>query len=179
MSRAKRLNCDMMTALRLFQAGLVAASAQLIAVGLTTFVALEFLQHNDADIFQPGVCSGTDCQSIVVLRYLKWGYLLTACGVVFTGHRIIDATASRIRHGSRAMWPTEPDRATERLLSLLIIPAIGFAVCALSSPPTLLIALGRHFACACAASFIWSGTMSIAAASFGANARAANRALRR
>ncbi len=35
-----------MIASHLFQAGLVAASAQLITAELTTFIALEFLQHN-------------------------------------------------------------------------------------------------------------------------------------
>jgi hypothetical protein len=177
MSLAKRPNPDLMAILRLFQAGLVAAGAQLIAVGLTTFITFAFLQHSYPGVFQPDVCSDTDCESVAVLQYLKWGYLLTACGVAFTRHRNIEITASRIRHGSRAMWPAEPDRAAKVLLSLLFVSAAASAVCALSSPPTLLIAIGRQFACACAASLIWSGTLSIGVASFGANARAAKKAL--
>ena len=174
---AKRPNPERMAILRLFQAGLVAAGAQLIAVGLTTFITFAFLLHSYPGVFQPDVCSDTDCESVAVLQYLKWGYLLTACGVAFTSHRNIEITASRIRHGSRAMWPAEPDRAAKVLLSLLFVSAAASAVCALSSPPTLLMAIGRQFACACAASFIWSGILSIGVASFGANARAAKKAL--
>jgi len=177
MSLAKRPNPELMAILRLFQAGLVAAGAQLIAVGLTTFITFAFLQHSYPGVFQPDVCSDTDCESIAVLQYLKWVYLLTACGVAFTHHRNIEATASRIRHSSRAMWPAEPDRAAKVLLTLLYVSAVASAVCALSSPPTLLIAIGRQFACACATSLIWPGTLSIGVASFGANARAAKRAL--
>jgi hypothetical protein len=50
-----------MAILRLFQAGLVAAGAQLIAVGLTTFITFAFLQHSYPGVFQPDVCSDTDC----------------------------------------------------------------------------------------------------------------------
>lgn len=177
MLQAKRPDPDLMSILRLFQAGLVAAGAQIIALGLTTFITFAFLRHSYPGVFQPDVCSNTDCNSVAVLQYLKWGYLLTACGAAFTRHRHIETTASRIRLGSRAIWPAEPDRAAKVLLSLLFVSAIASAVCALNSPPTLLIAIGRQFTCACAASLIWSGTLSIGVAGFVANARAAKRAL--
>ena len=167
-----------MTILRLFHAGLVAAAAQLIAVGLVTIMTFRFVLDRYPDFFEPDFCSDADCQSVAVLQYLSWGYLLTACGVALTGHRAIDATASRIRHASRNMRPGEPDRATRILLSLLSVSTAASAVCALSPAPVILTLIGRHFACVCVASIIWSGTMSVGVASFGTNARAAIRALR-
>ena|ERR1700686_136957 len=161
--------------LRLFQAGLVAALIQFIAVGLETLVALLSAQHGLVAPALLDVSPDSDFQSDAIFPLLIWVYLLTALGVALTSDRIVDLTAARIRHASRLMRPTEPDHAAKTLLVLLWLTAIGFAIMALRSPPYPFLEAGRYIGCTCAASIAWSGMMSIGAAGFGANAQAASR----
>jgi hypothetical protein len=161
--------------LRLFQAGLVAALIQFIAVGLETLVALLSARHGLIAPALLDVSPDPDFQSDAIFPFLIWVYLLTALGVALTSDRFIVLTAARIRHASRLMRPTEPDHAAKTLLVLLWLTAIGFAVMALRSPPYPLLEAARSIGCTCAASIAWSGLMSIGAASFGANTQAASR----
>jgi hypothetical protein len=161
--------------LRLFQAGLVAAPIQFIAVGLETLVAVLSAQHGLIAPALLAVSPDSDFQSDAIFPLLIWVYLLTALGLALTCDRFIFLTAARIRHASRLMRPTEPDHAAKTLLVLLWLTAIGFAVMALRSPPYPLLEAARYIGCTCAASIAWSGLMSIGAASFGANAQAASR----
>ena len=163
--------------LRLFQAGLVAACIQFIAVGLATLFA--FLSVRNELIVSALSCGGSDFDSPLtsIFPLLIWVYLLTALGVALTSGRSVDFTAARIRRSSRLMRPTEPDYGAKTLLVLLWLAAIGFAILALRPPPDSFIEAGRYFGFTCAAWIAWSGMMSIGAASFGANAQAARKAL--
>jgi hypothetical protein len=99
-------------------------------------------------------------------------YLLTALGVALTRHRLVDLAADRVRHASRLMNRSDPDRAANTLMVSLWFMAMGFGAVTLSSPPSL-TEQGWHLGNFDAAPIIWSGMMSIGVASFGANAQAA------
>jgi hypothetical protein len=124
-----------------------------------------------------GVGPAFDSQFASISPLLTWIYLLTALGVALTSNRFVDFTTARIRGASRLMRPTEPDHATKTLLVQLWLAAIGFAVLALRSPPDSFVEAGRYYGFTCAASIAWPGIMSIGAASFGASAQAAKKAL--
>jgi hypothetical protein len=87
--------------------------------------------------------------------------------------RFVDLTADRIRRASRLMNRSDPDRAANTLMVSLWFAAMGFGAVTLSSPPSFLMEQGWHLGNFDAAPIIWSGMMSIGAASFGANAQAA------
>ena len=160
--------------LRLFQAGLVAACVQCLAVGSVTFVVLLAARH---DLIVPAPLeANAESELDSLLPLLRCIYLVIALGVALTSDRFVDFTAAHIRLASRLMRPTEPDHATKSLLTQLTLASIGFAVLALRPPPApLLDAVSGG--CVWAASVTWSGVMSIAVAGFGANAQAAKRAL--
>jgi hypothetical protein len=162
--------------IRLFQAGLVAACAQLVAVALATF--LVFLAAHSGLIAPalPAICSDAEPLSASVPPLLTWIFLLTAIGIALTSGRFVDFTAAHIRRASRLMRPVEPDHATKALLVQLWLAAIGFAILTLRPPPDVWIEVAHNFGGACAASIVWSGLMSIGVASFGANAHAARNA---
>ena len=131
--------------LRLFQAGLVAACIQFIAVGLATLVVFLSAQHGLIVPAPSDVGPDREYQLASIILLLTWIYLLTALGVALTSDRFVDFTAARIRRASRLMRPPEPDHATKTLLVQLWLAAIGFAVLALRSPPDSLIEAGRYF----------------------------------
>lgn len=149
--------------MRLFQAGLVAACIELMAIVLET-IGLMF-------------AGGYDCQSEPAISFLTWCYLLTALGVALTSDRFVTTTAARIRRASRAVHPRQPYLTTEILLSQLCLVSFGFGVIAWHSPPYVLEAACDFFGFPCSASIVWSGIMSIGGASFGANAQATRNAL--
>jgi hypothetical protein len=161
--------------IRLFQAGLVAACAQLMAIALATL--LVFLAARFGLIAPTLVCPKVEVLPSSVSPLLTWIYLLMAIGIALTSGRFVDFTAAHIRRASRLMRPVEPDHATKALLVQLWLTAIGFAILTLRPPPHLWIEAGHYFGGACAASIAWSGVMSIGLACFGANAHAARRAL--
>jgi hypothetical protein len=99
-------------------------------------------------------------------------YLLTALGVALTRHRLVDLAADRVRHATRLMNRSDPDRAANTLMVSLWFMAMGFGAVTLGSPPSL-TEQGWHLGNFDAAPIIWSGMMSIGVASFGANAQAA------
>lgn len=162
---------------RLFQAGVLAACIQFAAVAVATLIVILSARHGLIIIAPPSASSTSDSPAIAVVPLLKWIYLLTAFAAAMSSHASVDCTAARIRQASRSIRPTEPDLATKILLSHLWVAAIGFAILTLRSPPESLVEAGRYWGCSCAASILWSGTMSIGIASFGANAQAASKAL--
>lgn len=163
--------------LRLFQAGLVAAFSQFIAVGLATLVVSLSARHGLIAPASSDIGPAFDSQSASISPLLTWIYLLTALGVALTSNRFVDFTTARIRGASRLMRPPEPDHATKTLLVQLWLAAIGFAILALRSPPDSFIEAGRYLGCTGAALIVWPGMMSIGAAGFGANAQAVRNAL--
>ena len=166
-----------MSRLLLFQAGLVAACIQCIAVAATTTAMLLAVQHDLIVLAPPHIGADIKSELDALLPLLRWIYLLIALGVALTSDRFVNFTAARIRLASRLMHPTETDHATKSLLTQLTLASIGLAVLALRPPPNLLIAAAGYLGCGWVASVAWSGMMSVAAAGFGANAQAARRAL--
>ena len=162
---------------QLFQAGLVAACMQFIAVGVTTYLVFLSVRHGLIAPMSPGIGYTPESQLASILPFLAWAYLLTALGAIFTGDWIVDFTAKRIREASRSMHPTQPHRATKTLLALLGITAIGLMVLALRSPPYFFLEAGNYLGDCCLALIAWPALMSIGAAGFGANARATRKAL--
>ena len=155
--------------LRLFQAGVIAACIQSIAIILATLLILSYAHRQIENLQVPA--DDPAVQSLVPLLQLI--YLVTAVGVAATRHRFVDLTAGRIRRASRLMNHSDPDRAANTLTISLWFAAMGFAAVGLSSPPSLLMEQGWHLGFFDAAPIIWSGIMSVGVASFGANAQAA------
>jgi hypothetical protein len=162
--------------IRLFQAGLVAACAQLVAVALATLLIFLAARHDLITPTLAEICPNVEASPSSILPLLPWIYLLTAIGIVLTSGRFVDFTAAHIRRASRLMRPAEPEHATKALLVQLWLTAVGFAILVLRPPPHVWIEVGRYFGASCAASIVWSGMMSIGLACFGANAHAARKA---
>jgi hypothetical protein len=161
---------------RLFQAGLVAAFIQCVAVSLVTLGILLAAQHELINLAPPDANANAASVLNSILPLLRW-YLLIALGVALTSDRFVDFTAAHIRLASRLISPADPDHATNSLLTQLALSSIGFAALALRPPPEPSIAAARSLGFEWLASPAWSGIVSMAAASSGANAQAARRAL--
>jgi len=155
--------------LRLFQAGVIAACIQSLAIILATLLILSYAHHRIENMQVPA--DDPAVQPLIPLLQLV--YLVTAVGVAATRHRFVDLTSGRIRRASRLMNHSDPDRAANILTISLWFAAMGFAAVTLSSPPSFLTEQGWHLGSFDAAPIIWSGIMSLGVASFGANAQAA------
>jgi len=155
--------------LRLFQAGIIAALMQRIAILLATLLVFSHGHHRIENLKVPA----DDPTVLSLIPLLQLIYLLTAFGVALTRHRFVDLTADRIRRASRLMNRSDPDRAANTLMVSLWFAAMGFGAVTLNSPPSFLTEQGWHLGNFDAAPIIWSGMMSIGVASFGANAQAA------
>lgn len=155
------------------QAGLVAASRQLIAVVVVTLGASLLASHNLID--QKALASGIDGESFwtSASTLLIWAYLLIAAGLALTSNRYVDLTAERIRRASRLVRLVGERGAAKMLAFQFGLSAVMFATFALRTPPEFLLEAGRYFGHTCVASIAWSGTMSIGVACFGAIAHAA------
>ena len=101
---------------RLFRVGLVAASAQILAVAAAT-VAVTIALRCGLVIPASGE-SESELQSAV--RLLLWIDLLLALGIALTRHRFIDETSGRIREAARRFYPPEPDLACKALFVQLL-----------------------------------------------------------
>ena len=155
--------------LRLFQAGLIAASPQLVIVVAITPLVILFEQYRDNNF---GAHNPDPSFSVVSLLQLT--YLACAAGVAMTKHRYVILTRTRIRHASRLMSASEPDRTAGTIAIFLAIMSIECAVYVLPPPPVFLASIdwriGPH---AAAGPVLWSAFMSVCAASFGSNVHAA------
>ena len=114
---------------RLFRAGLVAASAQILAVAVAT-VAVTIALRRGLVIPASGAAE-SELQSAV--RLLRWIDLFLAVGMALTRNRFIDETAERIREAARRFYPPAPDRACKALFIQLSAASAGLAVLALPS----------------------------------------------
>jgi hypothetical protein len=157
---------------RLFHAGFVAASAQILAVAAAT-VAVTIALRCGLVIPASGAAE-SELQSAV--RLLRWIDLFLAVGVALTRNRFIDETAERIREAARRFYPPAPDHACKALFVQLCAASAGLAVLALRPPPGFLIAAADTWGWGPAVMLIWPGVMSVGVAAFGANAHAAGRA---
>jgi len=152
---------------RLFRAGLVGASAQILAVAAAT-VAVTIALRCGLVIPASGAAE-SELQSAV--RLLLWIDLFLAVGIALTRNRFIDETAGRIREAARRFYPPAPDRACKALFA-----SAGLAVLAFRPAPGFLIAAADTWGWGPAVMLIWPGVMSVGVAAFGANAHAAGRA---
>jgi hypothetical protein len=100
-------------------------------------------------------------------------YIVIATGIALTKHRYFKLTTTRIRHASRLMSSSEPERAAGTIAICLLFAALGCASIALQPPPAFLAAIDWRFGAYPAVPILWSGLISIAVASFGANSHAA------
>jgi len=163
--------------LRLFQAGLIAAGHQLVAVAAIGTVVSLLAGYDFVAPFGPSGISAGDQMWAVVEPLLSWSDMLTAVGVVFTSATYLEPTARRIRLASRSVCPSDPGRAANILLVQLWLVSVVLAILVLRPPPDGLIEAGYRHGCAWAVSLGWPGVTSVGLASFWTNARAARKAL--
>ena len=162
---------------RIFRAGIVAARRQLIAVVIVSVAVFLLPSHNLTGRDALWIESDVEAFRISVSQLLKWTYLLIAVGLASTTDRPIDLTAERVRRAFKIIRLSAPAHTLKALAFQLGLATIMLAGFTLSTPPELLVALGRNFGCACIASIGWAGTMSIGVAFFGASTHAILRAL--
>jgi hypothetical protein len=127
-----------------------------------------FAQYRDDD----SSASGRD-PAFSVISLLPLIYVVFAAGVALTKHRYVTLTTTQIRHASRLMSSSEPDRAAGTIAISLLFASIGCASFALQPPPAALVAMNWHLGPYAAAPILWSALISVAVASFGANSHAA------
>ena len=145
----------------MFQAGLVAGCVQIAVVLVVTPLVIAYALGSDDDRAFPVVAS------------LRSIYLLLAAGVALTKHRYVASTSARIRHASRQLSPSEPERMAGTLAICLLVAAFGCASFALQPPPDMLAAMNWHLGDHPAGPIMWPALMSVGAAGFGSNAHAA------
>jgi hypothetical protein len=134
---------------------------------MTPLVIL-FAQYQDDD----SNASGRD-PAFSVVALLPLIYVVFAAGVALTKHRYVTLTTTRIRHASRLMSSSEPDRTAGTLAICLFFASIGCASLALQPPPAILVSMNWHLGLHAVAPMPWSALKSVCVASFGANAHAA------
>jgi hypothetical protein len=159
--------------LSLFRAGLVAACVQCMATGIVTLAAFSAVRNGGTTPIETDAVSDLDA----LLPFLQWCYVVIALGVSLTSHRFVGLTAARIRLASQLMHQAERDHVTKSLLTQLTLTSIGFVILGLGPAPDIWVAIARHLGWGWLGPVAWSSLMSVGAASFGANAHAARRAL--
>jgi hypothetical protein len=127
-----------------------------------------FAQYQDDD----SNASGRD-PAFSVVSLLPFIYVVFAAGVALTRHRYVTLTSTRIRHASRLMSTTEPNRTAGTLAICLFFASVGCASLALQPPPAILVSMNWHLGPHAAAPILWSALLSVWVAGFGANAHAA------
>jgi hypothetical protein len=140
------------------QVGFIAIGFQLVGVAILTLAT---------SFFANGVST----------QVLTWMYLTIAVGLALTTNRYVFLMTAFVGRASRVLNPHQPSHASTSLTVQLILSTVTFATLALQSPPHFLNGLSNTLGFLNAASIVWSGGMSAAAAGFGATAYAAYRAL--
>lgn len=102
--------------LQLFQAGLIAGCVQAAIVVLITPLALLLAHYGDNDLSASDRNSGSPVISLLPLIYVVF-----AAGVALTKHRYLALTTTRIRHASRLMSASEPERAAGTICHLSLV----------------------------------------------------------
>jgi hypothetical protein len=165
--------------LRLFQVGLIAAGYQLLAV-VSIVVAVSLLAQRGILVRSVSSASSDEAGLFLIIAdpVVCWAYILIALGIIFTDNQFVEITARHICNASRFWNPDKPDQATNILLAQLLLTSIGFVALVIKAPPYLFVEIGRRLGCTWVALIVWPGIMSVGLASFGANARAAHKALK-
>jgi hypothetical protein len=159
--------------LKFMRAGLTAAAFQL---GAAVGIALLFSLLASPDISnEANLTTGKTAAAFwtAASPFLTWAYLLVAAGLAFTNYRVVYKTAAHLRQALRIMHFAQPVQALNVLAVQFGLAAILFAAFALRGPPDFLAEIIGWFGLSYAAPIIWSASVSIAVAAFGANAYAA------
>jgi len=82
--------------------------------------------------------------ALSVVSLLPLIYVVLAAAVALTEHRYVTLTSTRIRHASRLMSTSEPDRTAGTLAICLFFASIGCASLALQPPPAILVSMNWH-----------------------------------
>ena len=160
-----------------FPFGFVAAVLQLIAVATVTPFVLAVMWHGSITGLSLSFTSNLLTPSVETQSSIITGtYLILGLGVALTENRFLDPTAMQIRHISQLKSFPRPNLVMALLLIQFCLGVVGFTMLALW-PPQFLVDLGHQGNWGEMALIVWSGTMSIGAACFGANAHATLRAL--
>jgi hypothetical protein len=139
-----------------------------MVVAITLLVIL-FAEYRDNNFSTPN-----PDPPFSVVSLLQLTYLACAAGVALTKHRYVTLTSTRIRHASRLMSASEPNRAAGTIAICLGFASIGCAGYVLQPPPAILASVDwRISPHAAAVPVLWSALMSVCVASFGSNAHAA------
>jgi hypothetical protein len=166
--------------IRIFQAGFFTACLQgifvvaityafMLAASRATAIPEAPLNHQGSLAFAEWMESHS-----ILLRY---NYFLIAIGLVLTRNRFVDLTAENIQRHSVWLQPIAPRRELETIFGQLLIATICFGIATLQSPPSIVLTISNLFSSSWFASVIWSGTMSIVLAAFGATVVAAKKAM--
>jgi hypothetical protein len=141
------------------QVGIIAFGLQLVGVAILTLVTFSFFANGAST------------------QVLTWMYLTIAAGLALTTNRYVRLMTGFVRRVSRFLNRTQPIHVSTSLTVQLVLSALLFAMLALQPPPHFMNDVGNNLGFIHAASIMWSGSMSAAAAGFGATAHAAYRAL--
>jgi hypothetical protein len=118
--------------LRLFQAGVIAALMQGVAILLATLLVFSYAHHRIESLQVPTV----DPAVLSLVPLLQLIYLLTSAGVAAIRHRFVDLTAERIRRASRLMNPSDPERGGEYVDHFALVRRHGIC-CGKSRPAAI------------------------------------------
>ena len=165
-----------LTVFHVFQAGLVSAGIQFIASIFITFVVLVLTRVNLIGSPAPQLDLATDNSVAQVTSFLTWAYFVTAIGTIFTNNRFVRMSAAYLQATSLLVKSSEPDHVIKSLVAPLWFSSIGFAVLALR-PPEFVLEFDRYLGFVDVFPLEWSLAMTIGLAYFGANTRAALRAI--
>jgi hypothetical protein len=150
-------------------AGIIAGCRQLAALVALTLILMLVTPHDHI--------TKAEILPVSAVPLFTWAALLVAVGFALTTSRSISVTASRIQRASRFPWTGSAQYILMALVAQFGLAAILFAVLALQAPPNAIIVASRYFGFSGAASILWTATMSVGVASFGASARSAAQAI--
>ena len=151
-----------------YQAGIVAARRQLIAVLLVIFTLSLLTSYDligqgalDVDSDDEGLCTSLS-------QFLKWTFVIVALGLAWTSTPSVNLSAHRIRRAFRIMRRIPVEHASRVLAFQLGLATLILVAFTVRMPPEALIGIARYLGYGCAASIGWAGTISISVSYFGA-----------
>lgn len=161
------------TLLWLFEAGIVAAERQLLAIMVVTLI---FGVLSKLGLASP-LLTISSSGRLEVSPALAWSYLLLATNSAILPNTVIESTAARMRLFARRLAPTNPNKELEELSSMLWLAAISDGILTVAPPPAVVLIVTGYFRCSAAGAIGWVALMSIGMAYFGANALASRHTL--
>jgi len=152
----------------LFQAGIVGAKRQLLAIIVVTLTLGLLSKLGLTDPLVAPSSSGR----LEVTPALTWTYLLLAAAMAILPKVVVDRTAARMRLIARHYSPSNPRKFSDELRAMLWLAAISDGVLTVVPPPAILLIISGSILSPAAGALGWAAVMSVGAAYFGANAMA-------